>query len=104
MESGPGDNGSYEKIGKEHPAYSRIKALSENGVWVCDAVTHNAPEGCANPSCFNYAPSLAEAAHEGSDEIAVRLREFGFEAKQSGCHPPEHLPPPSVAAWTEVAA
>jgi hypothetical protein len=74
---------SYEKIGKEHPANSRVKALTEKGGWMCDAVTANAPEGSGNPSCFNYAPVLVGAAHEGSDEIEARLRMFGFEIEEN---------------------
>jgi hypothetical protein len=26
----------------------------DDGAWVCDAVDHNAPEGCSNPKCFKF--------------------------------------------------
>lgn len=44
---------SYERIAEGHPAFGRLKAFQEAGVWMCDAVDHNSGEGCPNPDCFN---------------------------------------------------
>lgn len=48
------DQKSYAKIQRGHPFYKMLRASKKMGVWMCDSLDHNEPEGCSNPDCFKH--------------------------------------------------
>jgi hypothetical protein len=43
---------AYERIGPEHPQYIMVQEKQRIGIWVCDALNHNADNlTCDNPLC-----------------------------------------------------
>jgi hypothetical protein len=45
---------SYPKIDLDDPTYRHCKNLRAANVPFCDALNHNATEGCDNPTCFKF--------------------------------------------------
>jgi len=45
---------AYQKIRAGDAGYELISGCKKQGLWVCDAVTHNSPDGCSNPDCFKF--------------------------------------------------
>lgn len=45
---------SYSKVQEGEPAFEHIKGARAAGVWACDSVDHNEPNGCSNPDCFKH--------------------------------------------------
>jgi hypothetical protein len=41
--------GAFPKTTK---LYQSLKDSLDSGAWVCDAVDHNAADGCSNPNCL----------------------------------------------------
>jgi hypothetical protein len=48
------NDSEYQKLPKGHWLFQDLKELQTSGAWVCDAVDHNAPEGCSNPKCLKF--------------------------------------------------
>jgi hypothetical protein len=37
-----------------HAMQQDLKQLLDSGAWTCEAVDHNAPDGCSNPKCLKF--------------------------------------------------
>lgn len=60
-------SGDYKRVTPDYGAvYERIEALKNEGIWVCDALDHNEPDGCSNPECWKYKHFVADAEGFGS--------------------------------------
>jgi hypothetical protein len=45
---------AYQKIREGDPGWELVSGCKKRGLWVCDAITHNSPDGCSNPDCFKF--------------------------------------------------
>lgn len=64
---------SYLKLKPGMPMHDHVQTAKDNGVWACDAITHNSPNGCSNPDCFKYAVPLP-TTHPGQTLERIRLQ------------------------------
>lgn len=55
---------NYARIPPTHPQYQTIMYILELGGVACDALDHNADEGCPNPLCFKFRDRRGDQAYE----------------------------------------
>ncbi len=73
----------FQKIKEGHWLYRDLKNCLDDGICVCDAVDHNAPDGCSNPNYFKFKFNIKmpdEPFHKGrlfNEMAASRL--LGFD-------------------------
>lgn len=65
----------YKKMSQGDPMFELVDARKKAGLWACDSLDHNEPDGCSNPECFKHDGPAAKIWSDWAEDIASR---FGF--------------------------